>query len=62
MQTAWYPHVRIFQQQAENLQIESTKYEKGKKWLGAKLRKQLIRPGNMPEEILQAWLRGEHST
>ncbi len=62
MQSSWYPHVRIFQQQANNLQVEPTKNEGSKKWLGKKLKGQLIRAGNMPEISLQEWLRGRNST
>ncbi len=62
MQSSWYPHVRIFQQQANNLHVEPTKYEGSKKWLSKKLKGQLIRAGNMPEGALQEWLRGSYST
>ena len=58
MQSAWYPHVRIFQQQAENLHIEPTKYESSKKFLSVDMERQLILGGNMPRETLKPWLKG----
>ncbi len=58
MQMAWYPHVRIFQQKAENLHMEPTKYKEGKIWLRDRLKDVLIINHIMPEAKLQMWERG----
>ena len=58
MQTAWYPNVRIFQQQANSLHMEPTKYEASKKFLSVDMERQLILGGNMPSETLRPWLKG----
>ncbi len=57
MQSAFYPHVRIFQQEDNKLSAEPAKSKDSRNWLKA-VEKHLRKGGNMEDIKLQIWLRG----